>query len=67
MMPLREHKRLSSDLIPDTTKLHQLEENNGAVEVDLGPEDLGGIADVLAKVTVRGDRYPAHLRQRVGC
>lgn len=52
--------------IPGTTKLHRLAENIGAAEVDLGPEDLAAIADVLAKVTVQGDRYPAHLQQRVG-
>ena len=52
--------------IPGTTKLHRLEENIGAAEVELGPEDLAAIADVLGKVTVQGDRYPAHLQQRVG-
>ncbi|KQP68399.1 aldo/keto reductase [Methylobacterium sp. Leaf112] len=52
--------------IPGTTKLHRLEENIGAAEVELGPEDLATIADVLGKVTVQGDRYPAHLQQRVG-
>lgn len=52
--------------IPGTTKLHRLEENIGAAEVELGAEDLAGIAEVLAEVTVQGDRYPAHLQQRVG-
>jgi len=32
----------------------------------LTPDDLGAIAAVLARVTVQGDRYPAHLQARVG-
>ncbi|ARO54113.1 aldehyde oxidase [Methylorubrum zatmanii] len=52
--------------IPGTTKLHRLEENIGAAEVNLSSEDLASITDVLAGVTVQGDRYPAHLQQRVG-
>ncbi len=52
--------------IPGTTKLHRLEENIGAAGVALTPDDLGAIADVLAKVPVQGDRYPAHLQARVG-
>ncbi len=51
---------------PGTTKLHRLEENIGAAGVALTPDDLGAIADVLAKVPVQGDRYPAHLQARVG-
>ena len=52
--------------IPGTTKLHRLEENIGAADVVLTPDDLGAIAAVLATVTVQGDRYPAHLQARVG-
>ena len=52
--------------IPGTTKLHRLEENIGAADVALTPDDLGAIAAVLATVTVQGDRYPAHLQARVG-
>ena len=52
--------------IPGTTKLHRLEENIGAADIVLTPDDLGAIAAVLAKVTVQGDRYPAHLQARVG-
>jgi len=52
--------------IPGTTKLHRLEENLGASEVDLTPEDLREIAGALSTVTVQGDRYPAHLAARVG-
>jgi len=52
--------------IPGTTKLHRLEENLGAAVVTLSEADLAAIAAVLAKVTVQGDRYPAHLQARVG-
>ncbi|GFO69488.1 aldo/keto reductase [Geomonas limicola] len=52
--------------IPGTTKLHRLEENLGAAAVELTSDELKGIADALAKIEVHGDRYPAHLQQRVG-
>jgi aryl-alcohol dehydrogenase-like predicted oxidoreductase len=52
--------------IPGTTKLNRLEENIGAAGVELTSGDLGEIADVLARVTVQGERYPAHLQARVG-
>jgi aryl-alcohol dehydrogenase-like predicted oxidoreductase len=52
--------------IPGTTKLHRLEENLGAASVTLSKADLAAIAEVLAKVAVQGDRYPAHLQARVG-
>ncbi|TGU72357.1 aldo/keto reductase [Geomonas terrae] len=52
--------------IPGTTKLHRLEENLGAATVELTPDDLQNIASTLAKIEVHGDRYPAHLQQRVG-
>jgi aryl-alcohol dehydrogenase-like predicted oxidoreductase len=52
--------------IPGTTKLHRLEENLGAASVELTADDLRGIESALSKITVRGDRYPAHLQQRVG-
>jgi aryl-alcohol dehydrogenase-like predicted oxidoreductase len=52
--------------IPGTTKLHRLEENLGAVTVELTGEDLRSIEFALSKITVQGDRYPANLQQRVG-
>jgi len=52
--------------IPGTTKLSRLEENVGAAAVGLTSGDLSEIEGVLAKVTVQGDRYPAHLQARVG-
>ncbi len=51
--------------IPGTTKLHRLEENVGAVAVDLTAQDLSAIEAALRLVTIVGDRYPAHLQQRV--
>jgi aryl-alcohol dehydrogenase-like predicted oxidoreductase len=52
--------------IPGTTKLHRLEENVGAASVELTPGDLREIESTASKITVRGDRYPAHLRQMTG-
>lgn len=52
--------------IPGTTKLHRLEENLGAADLSLSREELAEIEAALARVTVQGDRYPAHLQARVG-
>jgi aryl-alcohol dehydrogenase-like predicted oxidoreductase len=52
--------------IPGTTKLHRLEENIGAANVQLTANDLREIEDAAAKITVHGARYPAHLQERVG-
>ncbi|KDP87354.1 aldehyde oxidase [Cupriavidus sp. SK-3] len=51
--------------IPGTTKLHRLNENVGAAAVELSAEDLSVIEAALQQITVAGDRYPAHLQQRV--
>ena len=52
--------------IPGTTKLHRLEENIGAANVDLAASDLRKIEEATSQITVHGERYPAHLQQRVG-
>jgi aryl-alcohol dehydrogenase-like predicted oxidoreductase len=52
--------------IPGTTKLHRLEENIGAADVELMPGDLSAIESAVSRITVQGDRYPAHLQARVG-
>jgi aryl-alcohol dehydrogenase-like predicted oxidoreductase len=52
--------------IPGTTKLHRLEENLGAADVTLTPDDLRDIESAFASVAVQGARYPEHLQQRVG-
>jgi len=52
--------------IPGTTKLHRLDENNGAVSVELTPDDLREIDDAASKITVQGARYPEKLEQMTG-
>ncbi|NJD05359.1 MAG: aldo/keto reductase [Methylococcaceae bacterium] len=52
--------------IPGTTKLHRLDENIGAVAVDLTPDDLGEIATAAAQIAVQGDRYPERLERMTG-
>src|SRR6478752_4154771 len=47
--------------IPATTKLHRLEENLGAANVELTADDLAEIARAADAITVEGERYPAHL------
>ena len=49
--------------IPGTTKLERLEENIGAVAVELTPDDLRELDASTAKIPVYGDRYPAALEQ----
>ena len=44
--------------IPGTTKLHRLEENLGAVDVELTPDDLRTMADAANKIEVQGARLP---------
>jgi aryl-alcohol dehydrogenase-like predicted oxidoreductase len=51
--------------IPGTTKLHRLEENIGAVNVELSPEDLREIHTTAAKVPVQGERYPENLQKLI--
>jgi aryl-alcohol dehydrogenase-like predicted oxidoreductase len=43
--------------IPGTTRLHRLEENLGAVDVELSPDDLREIDAAASAITVHGDRY----------
>ncbi len=52
--------------IPGTTKLHRLDENIGAVSVELTPGDLGDIEKAASKITVQGARYPEHLERMTG-
>jgi aryl-alcohol dehydrogenase-like predicted oxidoreductase len=49
--------------IPGTAKLHRLEENIGAVAVELTADDLRELNDATANITIYGDRYPAALEQ----
>ncbi len=52
--------------IPGTTKLHRLDENIGAVDIELTSDDLNEIDDAAAKIQVQGDRYPEKLEQLTG-
>jgi aryl-alcohol dehydrogenase-like predicted oxidoreductase len=52
--------------IPGTTKLHRLDENIGAVSVELTPDDLRNIDVAASKITVQGARYPEKLEQMTG-
>src|SRR6476661_7569034 len=52
--------------IPGTTKLHRLDENIGAVSVELAPDDLRDIDDAASKIAVQGSRYPEKLEQMTG-
>jgi len=52
--------------IPGTTRLSRLEENIGAVAIELTPEDLGNIDEATAKAPVKGDRYPEHMEKMAG-
>jgi aryl-alcohol dehydrogenase-like predicted oxidoreductase len=52
--------------IPGTTKLHRLEENLGAADLNLSAADLQRISETFAQVEIQGDRYPAALQARVG-
>src|SRR6266566_5217123 len=52
--------------IPGTTKLHRLEENIGAANVELSPEDLRELETAASKIAVQGARYPEELQKMVG-
>jgi aryl-alcohol dehydrogenase-like predicted oxidoreductase len=52
--------------IPGTTKLKRLEENVGAVEIELTRDDLREIESAASQIEVQGARYPEHLEQMTG-
>ena len=52
--------------IPGTTKPHRLDENIGALAVELTPEDLREIESAASKITIQGERYPEKLMKTVG-
>ena len=52
--------------IPGTTKLPRLEENVGAVEIELTRDDLREIESAASEIEVQGARYPEHLEQLTG-
>jgi aryl-alcohol dehydrogenase-like predicted oxidoreductase len=52
--------------IPGTTKLNRLEENLGAPEIELAPDDLAEIESAASQIEVQGARYPEHLEKMTG-
>jgi len=52
--------------IPGTTKVHRLEENLGAVDIELTPDELREIDGASEAITVHGERYPEHLARLTG-
>jgi aryl-alcohol dehydrogenase-like predicted oxidoreductase len=52
--------------IPGTTKLHRLEENIGAVAIELTHDDLRQLDVATSKIAVQGARYPEELQKLVG-
>ena len=52
--------------IPGTTKLHRLDENIGAVEVELTSDDLRDIETAASQITIEGARYPEQLQRMTG-
>jgi aryl-alcohol dehydrogenase-like predicted oxidoreductase len=52
--------------IPGTTKLNRLDENIGAVSIELTPDDLRELDGAATKIEVQGARYPEKLEQMTG-
>ena len=52
--------------IPGTTKLHRLEENMAAVDVELTADDLNEITEAASKIKILGGRYPEELEKKTG-
>jgi aryl-alcohol dehydrogenase-like predicted oxidoreductase len=51
--------------IPGTTKLHRLEENIGAIDIELTPADLREIDSAASRISVQGTRYPQELQRSI--
>ena len=49
--------------IPGTTKLHRLEENVKAADVELTAEDLADIESAASQITIQGARYPEAMER----
>lgn len=52
--------------IPGTTKLHRLEENLGALDINLSADELAEITRVADEIKILGERYPEALEKRTG-
>jgi aryl-alcohol dehydrogenase-like predicted oxidoreductase len=51
--------------IPGTRRLERLDENLGAVQIELTPSDLDAIDTAAAAITVVGDRYPEAMQRMI--
>jgi len=52
--------------IPGSRKLERLDENLGALALELTPDDLREIENALSTMTIQGDRYPKELAKQTG-
>lgn len=52
--------------IPGTTKLHRLEENLGAIDLELTPQDLQSIEEAASHIQIQGARVPARFQSQFG-
>ena len=52
--------------IPGTTKLHRLDENIGALSVELSASEINEIATAAAAIPLEGNRYPEHIEKMTG-
>jgi diketogulonate reductase-like aldo/keto reductase len=51
--------------IPGTTKLHRLDENIGAADIELTAEDIQNIESAVSAIAVQGERYPPQQAARI--
>ena len=51
--------------IPGTTKVHRLEENLGAADIELSPDDLRQIDLAASRIQVQGERYPESAQRMI--
>lgn len=52
--------------IPGTTKLDRLEENLGAIDLELSIQESAAIETAIDQIKIEGSRYPAHLEKQTG-
>jgi aryl-alcohol dehydrogenase-like predicted oxidoreductase len=51
--------------IPGTRRLERLEENLGAADLTLTPDDIAELDDASARIQVQGERYPAAMQAMI--
>lgn len=51
--------------IPGTTKLHRLEENLGAANLELSADELGRISEAIERISIQGHRYPEWAEEMI--